>query len=225
MREIAERAHRVGALVLVDGAQAAPHLTIDVQALGADFYAFSGHKVYGPSGIGVLWGPAGAARRDAAVAGRRRHGAHRQLREDDLRAAPHRFEAGTPAIEAAIGLSAALDYLTALGSPARGGLGGGAAGPCHRASGGGARVAGDPARRGTRPPCCRSRWRGSILTTWARSSTRRGVAVRAGHHCAQPVMQHFGVPATSRASFGLYNSRDEVEALAAALHRARQLFG
>jgi cysteine desulfurase/selenocysteine lyase len=224
VREIAERAHRAGALVLVDGAQAAPHLALDVQALGADFYAFSGHKVYGPSGIGVLWG-----RQELLAAMPPWQGGGGMIRtvsfaKTTYAPPPHRFEAGTPAIEAAIGLGAALDYLTGLGLPAV------AAWEAELLALATERIAAVPGLRliGTAP------YKAAVLSfTMAGIHPhdvgtvldQEGIAVRAGHHCAQPVMEHFRVPATTRASFGLYNTRDEVEALTAALHRARQLFG
>ncbi|MFY9826324.1 MAG: cysteine desulfurase [Thermoanaerobaculia bacterium] len=224
VREIAGRAHRAGALVLVDGAQAAPHLQLDVQALGADFYAFSGHKVYGPSGIGVLWG-----RQELLAAMPPWQGGGGMIRSVSFAKTtyappPHRFEAGTPAIEAAIGLGAALDYLTALGLPA---VAAWEAGLLALAT---ERLAAVPGLRliGTAPD------KAAVLS-FAMAGIhphdvgtildQEGIAVRAGHHCAQPVMEHFRVPATTRASFGLYNTREEVEALAAALHRARELFG
>jgi cysteine desulfurase/selenocysteine lyase len=224
VREIAGRAHRVGALVLVDGAQAAPHLALDVQALGADFYAFSGHKVYGPSGIGVLWG-----RRELLAAMPPWQGGGGMIRDVSFAKTtyappPHRFEAGTPAIEAAIGLGAALDYLTALGLPAVAAWESGLLALATE------RLAAVPGLRliGT------ARNKAAVLSFTMTGIhphdvgtvlDQEGIAVRAGHHCAQPVMEHFGVPATSRASFGLYNTREEVEVLAAALHRARELFG
>jgi len=224
VREIAERAHRVGALVLVDGAQAAPHLALDIQALGVDFYAFSGHKVYGPSGIGVLWG-----RRELLAAMPPWQGGGGMIRtvtfaKTTYAPPPHRFEAGTPAIEAAIGLGAALDYLTALGLPAV------AAWEAELLALATERLAAVPGLRliGT------ARDKAAVLSFTMTGIhphdvgtvlDQEGIAVRAGHHCAQPVMEHFQVPATTRASFGLYNTREEIEVLTAALHRARELFG
>jgi cysteine desulfurase/selenocysteine lyase len=224
VRAIAERAHRAGALVLVDGAQSAPHLGVDLQALGCDFFAFSGHKVYGPSGIGVLWG-----RAELLAAMPPWQGGGGMVRtvsfaKTTYAPPPHRFEAGTPAIEAAVGLGAALDYLTALGLPAV------AAWETELLALATERVAEVPGLSliGT------ARDKAAVLSfTMAGIHPhdvgtvldQEGIAVRAGHHCAQPVMQHFRVPATTRASFGLYNTREEVEALAAALHRARELFG
>ncbi|HYX22742.1 MAG TPA: cysteine desulfurase [Thermoanaerobaculia bacterium] len=224
VRAIAERAHAVGAVVLVDGAQAVPHLPVDVQALGVDFYAFSGHKVYGPSGIGTLWG-----RRELLEAMPPWQGGGGMIRTVSFARTtyappPHRFEAGTPAIEAAIGLGAALDYLAALGLPA---VAAWEAGLLALAT---ERLAAVPGLRliGT------VKEKAAVLSFTLEGIhphdvgtvlDREGIAVRAGHHCAQPVMERFGVPATTRASFGLYNTREEVEALAAALHRARELFG
>jgi cysteine desulfurase/selenocysteine lyase len=224
VREIAARAHEAGAVVLVDGAQAAPHLRVDVQALGCDFYAFSGHKVYGPSGIGALWG-----RRELLEAMPPWQGGGGMIRTVSFAGTtyappPHRFEAGTPAIEAAVGFGAALNYLTALGLPAVG------AWEAELLALATERMAAVPGLRliGT------AKEKAAVLSfTLERIHPhdvgtvldREGIAVRAGHHCAQPVMERFGVPATTRASFGLYNTREEVEALVAALHRARKLFG
>jgi cysteine desulfurase / selenocysteine lyase len=224
VREMAAMAHRAGALALVDGAQAAPHLAIDVQALGCDFYAFSGHKVYGPSGIGALWGRADilAAMPPWQSGG----GMVETVRFERTTYAPppHRFEAGTPFIEGAAGLAAAIDYLTALGLPAV------AAWENELLALATARLAEVPGLRilGT------ARAKAAVLSftmdgihphDLGTLLDDQGVAIRAGHHCAQPVMEHFGVPATARASFALYNTAEEVEALAAALHRARELFG
>jgi cysteine desulfurase/selenocysteine lyase len=224
VREMAAMAHRAGAAVLVDGAQAVPHLTVDVQALGCDFYAFSGHKVYGPSGIGALWGRAEllAAMPPWQSGGGMVHSV--TFERTTWAPPPHRFEAGTPFIEGAAGLAAALDYLTALGLPAI------AAWEGELLALATERLADIPGLRivGT------ARAKAAVLSfTMAGIHPhdlgtildREGVAIRAGHHCAQPVMAHFGVPATARASFALYNTPEEVEALAAALHRARELFG
>ncbi|HEX4495230.1 MAG TPA: cysteine desulfurase [Thermoanaerobaculia bacterium] len=224
VREMAAMAHRAGAIVLVDGAQAAPHLAIDVQALGCDFYAFSGHKVYGPSGIGALWG-----RAELLVAmppWQSGGGMVETVRFERTTYAPppHRFEAGTPFIEGAAGLAAAIDYLTALGLPAV------ATWENELLALATARLAEVPGLRivGT------ARAKAAVLSftmdgihphDLGTLLDDQGVAIRAGHHCAQPVMERFGVPATARASFALYNTPEEVEALAAALHRARELFG
>jgi cysteine desulfurase/selenocysteine lyase len=224
VREMAALAHDAGAVVLVDGAQAVPHGIVDVQALGCDFYAFSGHKVYGPSGIGVLWGRAELL---AAMPPWQSGGGmvHTVCFERTTYAPPpHRFEAGTPFIEGAAGLAAAIDYLTALGLPAV------AAWESELLALATARLSEVPGLRivGT------ARAKAAVLSFTMTGIHPHdlgtllddsGIAIRAGHHCAQPVMERFGVPATARASFGLYNTPDEVEALAAALHRARELFG
>ena len=224
VREIAERAHAHGALVLVDGAQGVPHLTVDVREIGCDFYAFSGHKVYGPSGIGALWG-----RADLLAAMPPWQGGGGMVRvvtfeKTTYADPPHRFEAGTPFIEGAIGLAAALDYVGTLGLPAI------AAWEHRLLARAEERLAEIPGLRivGTAPDKAavlsfvldgvHPHDAGTILDS-------RGIAVRAGHHCAQPVMQRFGVPATTRASFGLYNTFEEVDALAAGLLHVREIFG
>jgi cysteine desulfurase/selenocysteine lyase len=223
VREMTAMAKQAGAAVLIDGAQAVPHLAVDVQALGCDFYAFSGHKVYGPSGIGVLWG---RAERLAAMPPWQSGGGmvHTVSFERTTYAPPpHRFEAGTPFIEGAAGLAAAIDYLSVLGLPAV------AAWESELLALATARLAEVPGLRiiGT------ARAKAAVVSFTVEGIhphdlgtilDREGVAIRAGHHCAQPVMAHFGVPATARASFALYNTAAEVEALAAALVRARELF-
>jgi len=223
IREMAAMAHRCGAVVVVDGAQGAPHLALDVQALGCDFYAFSGHKVYGPSGIGVLWGRAELLEEMPPWQGG--GGMIRTVTFEKVTyaPAPHRFEAGTPFIEGAIGLAAALEYLDALGSAAI------SAWESDLLALATARLAEVPGLTiiGT------AREKAAVLSFNMEGIhphdvgtvlDQNGIAVRAGHHCAQPVMERFGVPATTRASFALYNTPEEVESLAAALHRTRELF-
>ena len=220
--DLVRRAHAAGVPVFVDGAQSAPHCAVDVGALGCDFFAFSGHKVYGPTGIGALYG-----RQELLAAMPPWQGGGGMIRSvtferttyDDP---PRRFEAGTPAAAEAIGLAAALDYVD------------------------GVRLAGDRAPRSRawsrRRSRASSRSRGLRLIGRPRERAgvvsfvldgihahdlgtvldHYGVAVRAGHHCAQPLMRRFGVPATVRASFALYNTRDEVAALAARRSRERR---
>jgi len=221
---MADMAHRYNALVLVDGAQGVPHLQVDVRALGCDFYAFSGHKVYGPSGIGALYGRADLleAMPPWQTGGGMVHGV--TFEKTTFAPPPHRFEAGTPFIEGAIALGAALEYVNQIGLPAI------AAWESELLTYAterlqevrGLRLVGTASHKaavvsfameGIHPHDV-----GTILD-------QEGVAVRAGHHCAQPVMVRFGVPATTRASFGLYNRMEDVDALVAALHRARELFG
>jgi len=217
-------AHRHGAAVLVDGAQGAPHLPIDVQALGCDFYAFSGHKVYGPSGIGALWGRGELLAEMPPWQGG--GGMIRTVSFSEVTYAPppHRFEAGTPFIEGAIGLGAALDYVTALGLPAI------RAWEDELLALATERLAGIPGVRlvGTAPE------KAAVLSFTLEGVhphdlgtilDHEGIAIRAGHHCAQPVMERFGVPATARASFAFYNTAAEVEALAAGILRAKEIFG
>lgn len=224
VREMADLAHRRGALVFLDGAQGVPHIPVDVRALGCDFYAFSGHKVYGPSGIGVLYGRAGllAAMPPWQTGGGMVHGV--TFEKTTFAPPPHLFEGGTPFIEGAIALGAALEYMDRIGLPAI------AAWESELLAHAterlreirGLRLIGTArhkaavisfAMEGIHPHDV-----GTILD-------QEGVAVRAGHHCAQPVMARFGVPATTRASFGLYNRMEDVDALVAALHRTREIFG
>jgi cysteine desulfurase/selenocysteine lyase len=221
--EIVRRAHDAGALVLVDGAQGAPHLKLDVQALGADFYVLSGHKMYGPTGIGVLYG-----RRELLDAMPPYQGGGEMIRSVTFERStwapvPHKYEAGTPNIAGAVGLAAAVDYLAGLGLEAV---------EAHEAdllAYGTARLAEVQGLRliGTAPEkagvlsfvldCAHPHDVGTILD-------HHGVAVRTGHHCAQPVMERFGVPATTRASLGLYNTREEIDALIDALDEVREVF-
>jgi cysteine desulfurase/selenocysteine lyase len=224
VREMAGMAHRRGAVVLVDGAQGVPHLGADVRDLGCDFYAFSGHKVYGPSGIGALYGRAEllAAMPPWQTGGGMVHGV--TFEETTFAPPAHRFEAGTPFIEGAIALAAALDYVGRLGLPAI------AAWEQELLAYATERLQEVPGLRliGTAPHKAavasfviegiHPHDVGTILD-------QEGIAVRAGHHCAQPVMARFGVPATARASFALYNRPEDVDALVEGLHRAREIFG
>lgn len=224
IREIIDLAHARGAVVLVDGCQAAPHAALDMQALDADFYVFSGHKMYGPTGIGVLWG-----RKDLLNAMPPYQTGGEMISQvtfdkTTFKATPHRFEAGTPAIVEAIGLGAAVDYLSALGLEA-----------IHAHEDG--LLAYATQRLSAVPGLVihgRAREKASIVSFVMENVhahdvgtivDRAGVAVRVGHHCAQPVMERFGVAATARASFALYNTRAEIDALAEALGHVRELFG
>ncbi|KAB7647746.1 aminotransferase class V-fold PLP-dependent enzyme [Polymorphobacter fuscus] len=220
---IARAAHAVGALLLVDGCQAAARLTIDVQAMGADFYVFSGHKLYGPTGIGVLWGRADLLDTMPPVQGGGAMIETVTFAATTYASPPQRFEAGTPAIAEVIGLAAAIDYVesigldaihaheTALVAAARAALGRINSvtlfGPQDSAG------ILSFAIRGVHPHDI-----GTILD-------ESGVAIRAGHHCAQPLMAVLGVPATARASFGIYNDLDDVARLAAGIERVTRIFG
>ncbi len=224
IREVVRRAHARGVPVLVDGSQAAPHLAIDVQDLDADFYAFTGHKVYGPSGIGVLYG-----KRDLLNAMPPYQGGGEMItsvtfEKTEFKPAPHRFEAGTPAIVEAIGLGAAVDYVDGLG---RDNIAAHESGLSAYAT---ARLAQVPGLAIIGAP----KEKASIVSFTMDSAhahdigtivDRAGVAVRAGHHCAQPLMDRFGVAATARASFGIYNTRADVDALSDALGTVSEIFG
>ena len=220
---IAAAARAAGAISLVDGCQAAPRLAIDVAELGCDFYAFSGHKLYGPTGVGVLWGRAELL---AAMPPWQGGGAMIEtvsFEGSTFAPPPGRFEAGTPAIAEVIGLAAAIDYVAAIGleaidaheralaQAARAAL------RCHDAIS----LFGPEAGAGITS----FTWRGAHPHDIATILDEAGVAVRAGHHCAQPLMAHLGVPATARASFGLYNDMGDIERLAAGLDRVRRIFG
>ena len=222
--EMVEHAHAVGAVVLVDGAQAVAHQAVDVQALGCDFYAFSGHKLYGPTGIGVLYG-----RAELLAAMPPWQGGGDMIRtvsfeRSTYAEAPQRFEAGTPNIAGAVALAAAIDYVQALGMKrivahehallehATAAL---RAIPGLRMVGTAANKAGilsfmiehiHPHDLGT------------ILDS-------EGVAIRAGHHCAMPLMTRFGIPGTARASLAIYNDETDIAALVTAIEKAQALFG
>jgi cysteine desulfurase/selenocysteine lyase len=223
LREIVRMAHARGIPVLVDGAQAAPHLRIDVRELGCDFYAFSGHKVFGPTGAGVLWGRAEHLESMAPGPGGGAMILSVSFEKTLYREIPYRFEAGTPDIAAVIGLGAALDWLGEIDHEAAAAHESGlllhatetlAAIP-------GLRLIGTPRERAgvvsfvlddAHPHDA-----GTILD-------HEGIAVRTGHHCTQPLMERFGVPATIRASFALYNEREDVDRLVAGIARVREVF-
>lgn len=223
IKEIIRLAHARGIPVLVDGSQAAVHMPVDVRDLDADFYVFTGHKAYGPSGIGVLYGKLAHLERMPPYQG---GGEMIEIVEVDrvtYAKPPHRFEAGTPAIVEVVGLGAALSYMMQIGREriAR-----------HETEIGAYamhRLAGVPGLKihGTAPH------KGAIVSfsleglhphDVATIIDRSGIAIRAGHHCAQPLMERLGVSATCRASFAMYNTKAEVDALAAALIRAKEFF-
>jgi cysteine desulfurase/selenocysteine lyase len=223
--EITRRAHDAGALVLVDGAQAAPKLAIDVVELGADFYALTGHKIYGPTGIGALW-----ARLDLLDAMPPFLGGGSMIRRVRKEAStyadpPARFEAGTPAISGAIGLAAAIRWLDAVGLDA--------VNQHERQITGYAmeRLAEIPGLRIFGPPRSPERLgpvsfqlEGIHGHDVSEILDRHGVAVRSGHHCAHPLMERLGVPATARASFGVYTTQEEIDRLIAGLHDVVEIF-
>ena len=219
------RAREVGALSIVDAAQAAPHLPLDVQELGADFVAFTGHKLYGPTGVGVLWG-----RRDLLAALPPFLGGGEMIETVTMAAAtfaepPHRFEAGTPMIAQAVALGAAVDYVEGLGREnireheheltgyALDGLAGLS----------GVRIIG-PSENVDRGATISFVVEGIHPHDVAQLLDEQGIAVRAGHHCARPVCVRYGIPATTRASFGVYTTKDEVDALVRGVEKARAMF-
>ena len=223
VKRIVDAAHALGAAVLIDGAQAIPHSRIDVRELGCDFYAFSGHKLYGPTGIGVLYG------REALLAAMPpwqgggdmiRTVSFEKTTYNDL---PWKFEAGTPNISGAVGLAAAMDYVESLGVEAIAAheqrLLRLASDEVNRIPG--IEIIGTAAHKASvlsfTMQGCHPHDLGTILDA-------QGVAIRTGHHCAMPVMTFFDIPATARASFGCYNTEGDVEALIAALGKAREVF-
>ena len=226
VREMVDRAHAAGALVLVDGAQAVPHLPVDVQALGADFYAFSGHKMLGPTGSGVLW-----ARRELLESMPPYMGGGEMILEVHLRSTefnyvPYKFEAGTPDIAAAIGLGAAVDYLAAIGMERvrehERDLTAYALELLPREVPG--IVIYGPRSVEERSGVVSFNLPGIHPHDVATLLDREAVAVRAGHHCTQPLHERIGEAATARASFNVYSTREEIDRLAAALRQVRALF-
>jgi len=224
VRDVIRLAHERGIPVLLDGAQAIAHLKVDVQELDCDFYAFSGHKLYGPTGIGVLYGKAEWLRAMPPYQGGGDMISSVTFEKTTYNRLPYKFEAGTPHIAGAIGLGAAIEYVTALGVEAI------AAHERDLLAYATEAVSGIPGLRliGT------ARQKASILSFTLDGVhphdigtilDQEGIAIRAGHHCAQPVMERFGVPATARVSFALYNTREEVDALVRALEKVREVFG
>jgi cysteine desulfurase/selenocysteine lyase len=224
VKEMIAIAHEHGVPVLVDGAQAAPHLPVDVQDLDCDFYAFSGHKLCGPTGVGILYGKAALLEKMQPFKGGGDMILSVTFEKTTYNTIPHKFEAGTPPIAAAITLGAAIDYLTGVGIDAIAAhetdLLDYATQEVNRTPG--VRIIGTAERKaavlsfavdGVHPHDV-----GTLLN-------EEGVAIRTGHHCAQPVMQRFKVPATCRASFAFYNTMDEVDALVSAIRKVQKVFG
>jgi cysteine desulfurase / selenocysteine lyase len=225
VEEITRRAHDAGAKVLVDGAQAVPQQPVDVLRVGADFYGFTGHKMLGPTGIGVLW-----ARRELLEEMPPFLGGGDMIRTVELEHStwndlPWKFEAGTSSIADGVGLGAAVDYLSALGMSAV---------RAHEldltaytlerlAEVPGVQIYG-PRRADERGGLVSFQMQGIHPHDIAEICNREAVCIRAGHHCAQPLMRALGVPATARASFGVYNTREDVDRLIAALEKARSIF-
>jgi cysteine desulfurase/selenocysteine lyase len=223
IKEIIAIAHGHGVPVLVDGSQSAVHLDIDVRDLDADFYVFTGHKVYGPTGIGVLYGKRALLESLPPFNGGGEMIQDVTLDNVTYNAPPHRFEAGTPPIVQAIGLGAALDYVEGIGrARIRAHEESLLAYAQERLSAiNSLRIFGEAPGKG---PIVSFNMQGAHAHDVATVIDRSGVAVRAGTHCAMPLLQRFGVTSTCRASFALYNTRAEVDALAEALIRAQSLF-
>lgn len=223
VRAMIAKAHAHGVPVLLDGAQAIAHLPVDVQALGCDFYAFSGHKIYAPMGIGVLYGKALLLEEMPPYQGGGDMIRTVAFEHTEYNILPYKFEAGTPNVAGAIGLGAALDYLSGIGMETIAAYEAGVLDYATRA------IEDIPGMRliGT------AQDKTAILSFLLEGVhahdigtilDRRGIAIRAGHHCAMPLMQRFGVAATARASFALYNTQEEADALAAGLQRTVELF-
>jgi cysteine desulfurase/selenocysteine lyase len=224
MAEVIRLAHERGIPVLVDACQAVTHLGVDVQALDCDFLVFSSHKLYGPTGIGVLYGKAELLSQMPPYQGGGDMISSVSFEETVYKGIPQRFEAGTPAIVEAVGLAAAIDYVSALGLENIRAHERDLLDYATRTLGeiDGLRIIGtSPSKAGIVSFTLGDIHPHDIGTI----VDRAGVAVRAGHHCAQPLMDRFGVPGTARVSFGLYNTREEVDALASALKRAQEIFG
>ena len=224
IRAIIEIAHRHNVPVMVDGAQASPHIKLDVQELDCDFYAFSGHKVYGPTGIGVLYGKSDLLDAMPPYQGGGDMIASVTFEKTTYNTLPYKFEAGTPNIAGTIGLGAAIDYVNQIG--------------IERI----ARYEHELLEYGT---AALSQIPGLRLIGTAREKAgvlsfvlegvhphdvgtildRRGIAIRTGHHCAMPLMERFGIPATARASLAFYNTREEIDALAAGIYEVKEVFG
>ena len=222
--EIARQAHDAGALVLVDGAQLVPHAPVDVQALGADFLAFSSHKMLGPSGVGVLYGRRALLEAMPPFLGGGDMIKRVTLEGFSANAVPYKFEAGTPAIAEVVGLGAAIDYLNAIGMEA-----------VHAYEQAMARYVLPRLQEvpGLHLLGASLERRGAVFSFWidgihahdvAQVLDYYGIAVRAGHHCAQPLHIRFGVPATARASFYIYNTPEEADRLVAALYKVKEVF-
>lgn len=223
VRQIVEMAHARNVPVLIDGAQAVPHLVVDVRELDCDFYVFSGHKVYGPTGIGVLYGKSALLESMPPYQGGGDMISSVSFEKTTYNKVPHKFEAGTPDISGVIGLAAALEFVQKLGLE---------------------NIAAHEEELLECATASVSRVPGVQLIGTARNKAgvlsfvmdgihphdigtildQNGIAIRTGHHCAQPIMDRFGIPATARASFGLYNTLEEIDALVAGIHKVREVF-
>jgi cysteine desulfurase/selenocysteine lyase len=223
VKDVVRLAHARGIPVLVDGSQAAVHLPVDVQDIGCDFYVFTGHKIYGPSGIGVLWGK--YAHLDAMPPFNGGGEMIREVFEDRVTYGdpPHKFEAGTPPIVQAIGLGAAIDYVDSIGRDRIRAHEDGLIRYAHERLTGinSLKIIGQAKHKGA---VVSFEMKNAHPHDIATIIDRSGVAVRAGTHCVMPLLNRFGVTATCRASFALYNTKDEIDSLAQALVKAQDFF-
>jgi cysteine desulfurase/selenocysteine lyase len=224
VKEIARLAHGEGAAVVLDGAQAAPHLKVDVRDLDCDFYAFSGHKLFGPTGVGVLYGKASLLDRMPPYQGGGDMISSVTFEKTVYNVLPYKFEAGTPHIAGGIGLGCAVDYVSDIGLEAIAGYEKELLEYATRGLAGvqGLRIIGTAKEKagvlsfvleGVHPHDI-----GTVLD-------REGIAIRTGHHCCMPLMRRFGVPATARASVAFYNTKAEIDALVRSLAKVRKVFG
>jgi cysteine desulfurase/selenocysteine lyase len=224
VRKVIEMAHRRNVPVLLDGAQAAPHTSIDVRALDVDFYVFSGHKIYGPTGIGVLYGKRELLEAMPPYQGGGDMISSVTFEKTLYNKLPYKFEAGTPDVSGVIAMGAAIDYLSQIGLDRI------AEHEEELLVYGAEALSRIPGLRliGTAEP------KAAVLSFVMENIhphdigtilDQEGIAIRTGHHCAQPLMQRFGVDATARASFGLYNTKDEVDALVKGIHKVQEVFG
>lgn len=221
--EICTRAHKQGALMLIDGCQAISHMPVDVRKLDADFYVFSGHKLYGPTGVGVLYGKRDILRQMPPYQGGGDMIESVSFTETTFREPPHRFEAGTPPIAQVIGLGAAIDYVKSIDMKR-----------IEKQEDELLRYATEKLQTiGSLRIIGNAKQKAGIISFMldnvhphdiATILDNQGIAIRAGHHCAQPVMEALGLAATARASFGLYNIKEDIDALAAGLEKVREIF-
>jgi len=223
VNQMIEQAHAAGAVVLVDGAQAVPHFAVDVQSLGCDFYVFSSHKMFGPTGVGVLYGRPSLLEAMPPYQGGGDMIASVTFEKTQYNAVPYKFEAGTPNIAGVAGFGAAIDYLSSLDR---------AAALAHEDE-----VLAYATERVSEIPQVRivgnARRKAGVLSFLLEGVhphdagtilDSEGIAVRTGQHCAQPIMDRFGISATIRASLAIYNTREEIDVLVRALERVRRVF-
>ena len=223
IRKLIELAHRRNIPVLIDGAQAAPHMKIDVRELGCDFYVFSGHKLFGPTGIGVLYGKTALLEEMPPYQGGGDMILSVTFEKTTYNTLPYKFEAGTPHIAGAIGLGAAIDYVNRIGIDAIAAYEGELLAYATAAVSGieGVKIIGTAKEKAGVISFIMD---GAHAHDVGTILDQEGVAIRTGHHCAMPIMERFGVPATARASLAFYNTREDIDALVTAMHQVREVF-